>query len=82
MVLKFQNHTLTPEDRMYFQEYIEDVVQDLQEIYNVDQVEASKLLKGSAFLTTMERDPDYVVDHDTEYWAERLYMRKIVYQYN
>lgn len=63
--------TMKEED--FIQEYIEDVIQDLQNYYHIDENEAHKLLEGSAFLTTMERDPEYVINHNTEYWAERIY---------
>lgn len=79
--MKLQDHILTLEDKLFIKEFIEDVVQDLQEMYDVNQMEAHRILRGSAFLTTMERDPEYVINYDTEYWAERLYTRSKIYQY-
>lgn len=79
--MKFQDHILTLEDKLFLKEYIEDIVQDLQEIYHVNQIEAHKIVRGSSFLATMERDPEYVINYDTEYWAEKLYTRRRIHQY-
>lgn len=79
--MKLQDHILTLEDKLFIQEYVEDVVQDLQSMYHVNQKDAHKIVSGSAFLTTMKRDPEFVINYDTEYWAEKLYTRSRIHQY-
>lgn len=76
------NHDLDVEDFMFVEEYIEDVIADLKKLYSVDDEEAFQLLEGSAFIATLNNDPEYVVNHDTEYWAGRLYERKNVLKNN
>lgn len=68
--------------KAFIHEYIEDVAGDLQEMYDLSEREAQNFLNGSAFLSALERDPEFVVNYDTEYWAERIYTtrKKNIYQ--
>ncbi|TKH10668.1 hypothetical protein FC678_14100 [Peribacillus simplex] len=54
-----------------------NVISKLNRLYNVNETEAERLLEGSAFLASLKTDPEYVVNHSTEYWVEELITRKI-----
>lgn len=80
-LLNYQNRNLTQEDKLFIQEFIGDVLEELQESYQLRLKEANNLIEKSVFLELMEEDPEYVVNHDVEYWADRIYgAKKRAYQ--
>lgn len=77
-----ENH-LTLEDKRFIEEFIADVIEELVLGYDLKPKETDKIIKESVFLELMKEDPEYVVNHDVGYWAERIYgARKCVFQMN
>lgn len=77
-----ENH-LTPEDKKFVEEFIIDVIEELQDNYELGPKETDKLIKESVFMELIKVDPEYVVNHDVGYWAERIYgARKRIFQMN
>lgn len=63
---------LSNEDKHFIQEYITDVKEELQLKYNLDSLEVNKVVSDSVFIKLMASDPEYVVNHDTDYWVEKI----------
>ncbi|MGM0879134.1 MAG: hypothetical protein ACQEWV_31975 [Bacillota bacterium] len=63
---------LSVEDKVFIRDYIDDVIENLQEMYNIDEEVSNQLVADSAFLKLLKIDPEFVVNHDTEYWAEKI----------
>lgn len=77
------NKRLTQEDEMFIGEFIIDVSEELQKTYGLDAKETDRLIQESVFLELIKEDPEYVVNHDISYWAQRIYgTRKHLYQIN
>lgn len=80
--MKFQN-TPNPNEKEFIKEYIEYVEEDLMQIYKLPIAEVERLLKGSAFMELIRKDPKFVLHYDPMYWAKEIMnTRKGIFQYH
>lgn len=56
-------------------EYIIYVKKDLMDLYQLDEVEAMKMIRNSNFPEVIKESPNFVMHYNTEYWAERIYKK-------
>lgn len=48
------------------------VINTFSELFECDLSEAKRIVEGSSFVITLNKNPEYVMHFDDEYWAKRI----------
>ncbi len=54
-------------------DYINFLKEDLEEMFNLSEIEATKYIQESKFRKLVGEFPDQVLHYETDYWAEIIY---------
>lgn len=54
-------------------DYVKFLKEDLQEMFNLSEVEALKYIHESKFKKLIDKFPEQVLHYETDYWAEVIY---------
>jgi hypothetical protein len=63
----------TEEEILFIKSYINTVSMRLQRRYNLSKPETDILITDSVFYKLIQEDPEYVVNHNVNYWVDDIY---------